>query len=500
MKIKTKVTKILFYLFVALPLFSCGNRRNPNLSEKQLLALMNDTTQKVQETPAVVLPDTSYVPPVGAKFKEIRSVDPASPPVILKVSIPQGAKQPLKLSMFGKSVEYVTLKLPDEKDFFLSQTRIRLTTDMSLSASYSSSTQVSMLGDHFITSDELGIRLFDPSGNFVQNILMSEFDGQRNAQQIEIYHNDRYRRATIREIFDTRCLVTYADYNTNIYFSGIDYKNRKIWAGEFDLSKMPLYTPQSELISTPGLEMAPVRKFPSGSKIDDHTRFSFSGGGGQVGISFNNMGDTLCKFTNYIRLEEGQISGPANSDQSFSYRSEGELYFRQAYCDTIFRVQSANRIVPAYRFDFGEQRATLYEGTNAKTQRKLLPWKWFVLKNSMILIFTEGRDCPACRNAGEVKFYCLLFDRQTGRPTAIDMKSAYPENVLIENDIDGGLPVLLNTLKTQDNVMMATFTKGQIEEILKNNAKNMPAEMVSKLKIQADVLKSNEMLVMKINN
>ena len=236
------------------------------------------------------------------------------------------------------------------------------------------------------------------------------------------------------------------------------------------------------------------------NQIDDHTQFSFRGGGDLLAVSFNSMGDTLCKFVNHVRLEESQTRGPAGSDWSFSYRSEGELYFRQAYCDTIFRVQSANRIVPTYRLDFGQRRASLFEGTSGKTQGKFLPWKWFVFKNSMILIFTEGRDCPNCRTAGEVAFHCLLFDKKTGRPTAIDMKALYPEDALIENDIDDGLPIPLNTINTHNKNIIATFTKGQIEEILKNNLKNFSNETAEKLKNLANNLKSNEMLVMIIKN
>jgi len=39
------MNKTLFYLFVALALFSCRNR-NPNLTEKQLLALMYRAAKK----------------------------------------------------------------------------------------------------------------------------------------------------------------------------------------------------------------------------------------------------------------------------------------------------------------------------------------------------------------------------------------------------------------------------------------------------------------------
>ena len=500
--------KISYFRFAGLFFFICHfslcacNNRNPNLSRRQMFELANDTTQKAEETPKFAFADTGYVPPAGAKYTEIRSVDPASPPVTLKVGIPQGVKEPLKLSRFGSSVEYVKLTLPNENDFFLSATGVGLYFDRGSSGS-SQSTQVNRLGDHYVTSDALGIRLFDPSGHFVQNLLLSEFEGQQRTNQKIDIDFDGYKRASILDFSGTRCFLTFIDFegSSNVYWSlaGLPHIDRngegKIWAGEFDLARRPLYTPQSELPSlTPGVEMVPVRELPAGRFIDDDMRFNFRRVGNPIAISFNNMGDTLCKFTNY----EGS-GGAYGSDKSFFYREDGKLFFRHEFCDTIFRVQSANRIVPAYCFDFGAQRLTPSEGATNKTQGKLIPWEWIVFKNSMILIFTEARDCPACRTAGEVTFHCLLFDKQTGRPTAIDMKSRYPENVLIENDLDGELPVPLNTLHREGDEIIATYTKSQIEEILKNNAGNISAETVSKLKTLADVLKQNEMLVMVIN-
>ena len=486
-----------------LALFSC-NTRNPNLSEKKLLALANDTTRKVAETPATIFPDTSYVPPVGAMFTEIRSVDPASPPVTLKVSIPEGTKQPLRLSMFGSAVEYVTLQLPDEKDFFSSAPSPGLGTFFIRGGvtHHRSMMQVKMLGDHFVVSDALGVRLFDPSGKFVQNLLMSEFEsGEQSPQRVTFGGFNEYKQAILSDISGTRCILTFVDYegvnNRSVFIRNWGYGQVKVWAGEFDLSKRPLNTPQNELSSlTPGVEMVPVRNVPQGLLLDDNTRFSFQLHGNPVAISFNNMGDTLCKFTNYV---EG-IGGGSIDDRAFFYRADNKLFFRQMFSDTIFRVQSANRIVPAYRLDFGAKLLTPSESASGRTQGKLMAWSWLVFKNSMLLIFSEGRDCPACRTRGEVTFHCLLFDKQTGRSTAIDMKSQYPENILIENDIDGGIPILLNSLHTEGDVMMATFTKFQIEEILNNNAKNIPAETVSKLKALADALKQNEMLLMKIMN
>jgi len=491
----------LMFVVCCLSLLSCGNR-NPNLSKKQLLALENDTTQTTPETPAYVFPDTSYVPPAGAKYTEIRSVDPVSPPVTLKVGVPQGEKETLKLSRFGSSVEYVVLRLPDENDFFLSDTHTSLYFDGGGVSGSRLSTKVSMMGDHFITSDVIGVRLFDASGSFVQNLILSDFAGQeRNTQEIKMDFNG-YKSAILSDFSDTRCFITMIDYESDAmaywhFNTGMPYRNSneerqgKVWTGEFVLANRPIYTPQSEIAPlTPGVELVPARGVPSGKYMNDNTRFDFHRvASNTVAVSYDNMGDTLCKFTNHVIGNGGAYA----SDRSFFYRADDELFFRQEFCDTIFRVQSANRIVPAFCFDFGTQRLTPSEGAANKTQGKLIPWKWFDFKNFIILIFTEGRDCPNCRTRNEVTFHCLRFDKQTGRSTAIDMQSRYPENFLIENDIDGEIPIPLNSLHREGNGLIITYTKNEIEEILRNN---IPPEMASKLKSLTDMLKQNEMLVM----
>ena len=471
-----------------LSLLSCGNR-NPNLSKKQLLALENDTTQtnsETPETPAYVFPDTSYVPPAGAKYTEIRSIDPAAPPVTLKVSVPQGEKQSLKLSRFGSSVEYVVLRLPDENDFFLTEkfsTPIQI-----LGINNYKFTYIDRLGDHFIASNGSGVRLFDPSGFFVQDLLMSE-------KADRVFEGEKF--ASMLDITGTHCYLAMVDFEGNPYnvrdFLVKGHSDAKFWAGEFDLAKRPIFTPSSELTTlTPGVELVPSRSFPAGMFMDDNTRFLFQRGRDPFAITFNNMGDTLCKFTNYA---DGN-GGAYKSDVSFFYRADGALFFRHEFCDTVFRVQSANCIVPVYRFDFGAQRLSSAESASNKMQGKFIPYKWFVFKDAMLLIFSEGHDCPDCRARNQVTFHCLLFDKQTGKPTPVDMKSLYPENILIENDLDGFLPIPINSLRIQDGVIIATYTKSQIEEILKNNAGNINTDTASQMKKSAEELKQNEMLVM----
>ena len=487
----TYLRTILIY-FAIITLASCGNR-NPNLSEKQLLALLNDTTSNIIETPADILPDTGYIPPVGAKYIENRSIDPASPPVTLKVSISEGTKQTLKLSMFGSEIEYVTLRLPEENGYFASEigatcNQVLITRFEAKNDGWRNTINSSLIrfsGNNIVVADMLGIRLFDNKGVFIKNLLLSEYDGHKSKNPDIIFNT--FKQSVLRGIIGDRILLALHDHSSD-----------EIFIGEYNIGNHLTDKSENEII------MTKVPKYVSGSFINNQTliKTHFSINPQKypiIAFSLNLQGDTLCKFMSHIELDK-DIEPFAFSDQSFFYRFENKLFFRQAYCDTIFRVESANRIIPAYKFDFGDKRVSIEEGVTAKTEGKLLPHNLIHTKNSMILIFTEGRDSPSCRTEGEVTFHCLMFDKKTGRPTNIDLKSKYPEEVLIENDIDNGLPVQLLYLNTKNENIFTSFTKKQIESFLKEYEKKIPPEAVSKLKTQAEALKQNEILLMIIKN
>jgi hypothetical protein len=101
---------ILLFCLAVSSLYACRNR-NPNLSEKQLEVLMNDSIQRAKE----ILSDTSYVPPTGARYTEIQSDDdPAMAPAIIDIVGNLGNIKELKISDFASSVRYIILQPPPE--------------------------------------------------------------------------------------------------------------------------------------------------------------------------------------------------------------------------------------------------------------------------------------------------------------------------------------------------------------------------------------------------
>ena len=179
------MNKILFCLAL-LSLFSCRNR-NPNLSDKQLLALINDTTQRV-------VFDADDASSAGVKFTEIRSVDPANPPVLLNIANRNLNIKKFNLSDYYTKVRYVKLKHPKltkESNFLLDVRRSNVSLmdekvwrrrDFIMGRSVFKFTD-----DYIIAGDAcFGLHCYDKEGKFLYTIESNDFPKTYDATQSSI--------------------------------------------------------------------------------------------------------------------------------------------------------------------------------------------------------------------------------------------------------------------------------------------------------------------------
>ncbi len=75
----------------------------------------------------------------------------------------------------------------------------------------------------------------------------------------------------------------------------------------------------------------------------------------------NEKKDTIKSFPNYVKfksLKPGEtLAVYSNTNQRF-YRYNGDVYYREAYNDTVFRISSNNELVPTYFLDWGKSAMT----------------------------------------------------------------------------------------------------------------------------------------------
>jgi len=285
-------------------LFSC-NSRNPNLSEKQLLALMNDTTQNPPETPLFVLPDSNYLPPEGAKYEEIRSVDPAAPPEIIDIAGNLNHKKAFKLSDIAESVRYIFLEQPS---------------DTKLSFPYSMTSD----DEHIFIDTPEGLFCFSTYGQYLYTVCKNYTEKGEKTGTVFLGNIDLLNGILIARIIVPGKGVQLSFFDVGEMDAQMLLNDH---SGELKKSGVkPLY--QRQL----GRGYAPMHRY---LLIDDQSIFT-----GRLTVT-SISGDTLCQFNDY---------GPYNPQISYTgiYRFNGITTFRKGNNDTIFRVMPPNRLTPAY--------------------------------------------------------------------------------------------------------------------------------------------------------
>jgi hypothetical protein len=178
--------------------------------------------------------------------------------------------------------------------------------------------------------------------------------------------------------------------------------------------------------------------------LDSETYTEPSDRGANMLTVFNKQGDTLSKFTRREKLVNYTKSLQRGTDIGTQYEENGSLYMRPAFNDTVFRISSPNRMTPVYVLNLGSYKVTKQQGVDPdfKLTGKIIPGDWAETKNYIFMTFTkDDYDCPNTRKNKTVKIFHALYTKQTGKLTLIkgDPYNYSPE--ILENNIDGGVPV-----------------------------------------------------------
>jgi hypothetical protein len=213
-------------------------------------------------------------------------------------------------------------------------------------------------------------------------------------------------------------------------------------------------------------------------------------------VVLNNQGDTLSKFTLKEKLVNYTKSLQRGTDGGTQYEENGSLYIRPAFNDTVFRITPPNRMTPAYILNLGNYKVTKQQGVDPdfNLTGKIIPGDWAETKNYIFMTFTkDDYDCPNTRKNKTVKIYHALYSKKTDKLTLItgDPYNYSPE--ILENNIDGGVPVwpafymvskngeIMISLKGQelkDRINSEMFRLSKASEAKKNELKKL-ASVVS---------------------
>ncbi|MBK7131478.1 MAG: DUF4933 domain-containing protein [Bacteroidales bacterium] len=161
-------------------------------------------------------------------------------------------------------------------------------------------------------------------------------------------------------------------------------------------------------------------------------------------VVINYQGDTLSEFTRREKLVNYTKSLMRGTDGGSQYEENGSLYVRPAFNDTVFRITPPNRMTPVYILNLGSYKVTKKQGVDPdfKLTDKIIPGDWAETRKHIFMTFTkDDYDCPNTRKNKTVKIYYAIFYKESGILKVIkgDPFNYAPE--ILDNNIDGGVPV-----------------------------------------------------------
>ena len=427
------MNKIFFFSLALLSLFSCKNRNTPNLPESQLQELMN----KIATSPAFVMPDSSYVPPSGARHTEIRTIDPAAPPEIIDIVGNLNNKKAFKLSDFASEIKYIFFQPPPD-----------LIVDVALPRGGGS--QIASDDEHIFIITQEGLFCYSSEGQYLYTVVAIQTEDGSG-----IYFSTNIDLWGGNLIFRTYDISS--GFRLNVFdIKDLDAQMRFITQPDELKNFNPQPTYQRR-IDNRNIRFVPFLL------MDDQNLFI-----GNTLIGVTVYGDTLCKFSDHgaptVRGRQGFLSN--------TYRINGQVMFLKGHNDTVFRVIPPNRLAPAYVLQWGKYKPDVNKyAYGGDYDGKLIFGGWVETPHFIFINYTEGSGSLDLRREGKAKDCWAIYNKTAKTLTHhLTDKSALVENFTIhpmfENDIDAvGMPFYPTGVNHRDEMYM-TFTKERVKNLI----------------------------------
>lgn len=435
----------------------------------------------------------------GFQYKEDRSVDPAHPPVVIDFSIDIPVKE-FKLSNIASKISYMVLQVPDDSVFFSRGSLLHFT------------------NNNIIVNNNMGINRFSADGRFIETICKSWFNAPRMSYD--------FPRESFRGVWNSQVYTT----GNTAYYKYSDSFEEKVSLLRFHLNNtQPLISIQpkegqsdtyakGEVIVTdkmkpgsisPGLASTNIfavsdnvfAGMPS-NRPDAFGRNSFKM------VTFNNKGDTLCKFKQFDFLNTPVTSSLMRTFSNISWFYGKAASFKWAFNDTIFRLQPPNRLIPVFVFNFGNNKTSVDDWLhiNRSLSGKILIEN--ILESSQFLFIDYmyySPDNPKLANRGKaifnkktMEFFRLAQNIEQQKklnnppppPPRPGTFAPPPQQGIgtpgLENDLDGGLAFWPQYITPEGKLAITIQSETLVNYIrssgFKGDKKNGLTELVRSLK------------------
>jgi len=459
------------------------------------------------------LSDTLKKLPPGLRFKEERSVDPSKPPVVIDLERNLNNVKNFVLSNIASKITYIRIqKVPD--------------TGFSRAMKY----KYYLMDKNIVAVNPSGILLYTREGKYISEIVKNEYTGIDVTAKMIVVRGDN--------TFIGRGNSVWAQGN-NLYYKYRNSLTGQSYIMQYDCSQMPIslagkFDPEKPrqiralgniaVDLNPGKIHPPVKKaaangmWSAGSEylyngtgtylLDQNTYAKplgndyMVGGNYMMGI-FNKQGDTLATFTQFEKLTSFSKSLMRGTDQGTQYENNGRLFFRNAFNDTVFQVIPPNRLLPVYVLSPGKYKLSKKEGLDPDFNLigKIIPESWADGRNYIFITFSkDSYDCFNTRKSKQLKIYYALFEKSSHKLFIVKGNPQNYEEDILENDLDGGLPVWPSSYMIGNNGEIMVSLKGSELKERVNSVQfkhsTAPAGKKNELKKLAESVSDSEDILM----
>ena len=346
----------LMIMVVGLAFSSCNHNRM-KVNEKELANEIVFQEKEKSEAERIArekeLANALNKDSTGPMYKEHRSVDPVTPPLIIDIAGSLNNLKEIKLSDLFSEIKYIRIESPPDSTF---RRDIRF--------------RYQVTDDYIIALNTFGMLCYSKDGWYLSTIVKNKFTG------IEVTPTGVRARIDMLSFIGDYGSWPIGSYGNKIYYNYLNTLTSQEYRMEYDCAETGInqtieYDPEDPLkVIGKGKIMADYNKNGTRTKvpnslstfwIDDNTYMNKLRGKDALAI-ISKQGDTLSKFPLYEKLVNYSKSLQRGVDGDYTFEYSGNTYFRNAYNDTIFMVIPPNRLLPVYILNLGSYKVTKQAG------------------------------------------------------------------------------------------------------------------------------------------
>ncbi|WP_167612121.1 DUF4933 domain-containing protein [Maribellus sediminis] len=461
---------LLVFLLIAV---SCNSNRLKTDEKSLVKQILTEEEQRAHEEQLRIereqqLADSIAKLPKGFRFKEERGVDPEHPPMVIDIAGSLDSIRPFKLSDVATEVKYIRMEaLPDST----------LPNDMKF--------KYYLMDNYLVAANLYGIHLYSKQGEFIRSVVKNELTGVNvdlPKDRIHFWNDytlvgggtsvwgrgDDLFYTYSNNITGQRYIMEYNCAAASLMIEnqpGSENTDSIIGLGtvSVDLRHGDTRTPPAR--KHQGMfSMSPdyLYKGMGVFSPDRNTYVQNMHGKNMLGI-LGTGGDTLATFAKVEQLENYTKNLMRGTDRGTQYEKDGKLFVRTNFNDTIFQVIPPNKLFPVYVFHLGEYKVTMQEGVDPgfDLNGKIILQDFADTRDYLFITFTkDSYDCPNNRRNKTLKLYRAIYSKAKHKLAIVEGLPTDYEAPILENDLDGGVPVWPQSFMVGRNGEILVSLKG----------------------------------------